>query len=470
MAFRFALPQKPSPITLIVASAAFIELLDGSIVITALPTMAQSFHTTPTALSLGLTAYMLTVACLVPLSGWMADRFGSRTVFCSAIAGFVLASVMCATSVDQAGFVIARVLQGAAAGMMSPVGRLMVLRTTEKKDLVAAIAVTVWPALIAPVIGPPLGGLITDVFGWRWIFLINLPIGIVGLYFAWRLMPQQKSETRRPFDTLGFLLTAGALATLVSGMDRIGTGGDLASCALQISVGLALGVVAISHLRRAAHPVVELDAMRVRTFRSASLAGGLARVAIHATPFLIPLMYQVAFGMSAFSAGMFALAYMAGNLGMKTVTTPLLRTFGFRDLLVANTVLVGLSIMALALIGPGTPFIVAATMLFISGAVRSMELTALATLVYADVHENLQTGANTLATVFLQLSISLGVALGAAVLGGSSALRNANSLELMDFRVAFVVTGLMAIPAAIAFMRLPRDAGAEVSGHRRGVA
>jgi EmrB/QacA subfamily drug resistance transporter len=470
MAFKFALPAKPSPITLIVAAAMFIEMLDGSIIVTALPKMAQSFHTTPTALSLGVTAYMLTVACLVPLSGWMADRFGSRTVFCSAIASFVLASVLCATSVDQTGFVVARVLQGAAAGMMSPVGRLMVLRTTEKKDLVAAIAVTVWPALIAPVIGPPLGGFITDMFGWRWIFLINLPLGIVGLYFAWRLMPQQKSEVRRPFDTLGFLLTAGALATLISGLDRIGTGGGLASCALLIMIGLALGVVAVGHLRRAEHPVVELDAMRVLTFRSVNLAGGLARVAIHATPFLIPLMYQEAFGMSAFSAGLFVLAYMGGNLAMKMVTTPLLRVFGFRDLLVVNTALVGLTIMVLALIGPGMPFIVAAAMLFVCGAARSMELTSLTTLVYADVDDSLRTGANTLATVITQLSGSLGVALGAAVLGGSSALRKVNSLELIDFRFAFVVMGLMAFPAAIAFARLPRDAGAEVSGHRRSAA
>ncbi len=470
MAFPFALPPKPSPIALIVASAAFIELLDGSIIITALPTMAKSFHTTTTGLSLGITAYMLTVACLAPLSGWMADRFGSRTVFCSAIAGFVLASVLCATSVDQTSFIIARVLQGAAAGMMSPLGRLMVLRTTEKKDLVSAIAITVWPALIAPVIGPPLGGFITDVFGWRWIFLINLPIGIVGLYFAWRLMPEQKSEVRRPFDTLGFLLTAAALATLVSGLDRIGTGGSLISCAVLIAIGLALGVAAVGYLKRAAHPVLELDAMRVLTFRSASLAGSLARTAIHATPFLIPLMYQEAFGMSAFSAGLFALAYMAGNLGMKIVTTPLLRVFGFRDLLAVNTVLVGLSIMALALIAPGLPVFVAAAMLVLCGAARSMELTALATLIYADVDEKLRTGANTLATVILQLSISLGVALGAAILGGSSALRGANALELIDFRTAFVVTGLLAFPAAIAFARLPRDAGAEVSGHRRTVA
>ncbi len=470
MAFRFALPPRPSPITLIVAAAAFIELLDGSIIITALPTMAQSFHTTTTALSLGITAYMLTVACLVPLSGWMADRFGSRTVFCCAIAGFVLASVLCATSVDQTGFIIARVLQGAAAGMMSPLGRLMVLRTTEKKDLVSAIAITVWPALIAPVIGPPLGEFITDVFGWRWIFLINLPIGIVGLYFAWRLMPEQKSEVRRPFDTIGFLLTASALAALVTGLDRIGTGGGLASSALLITIGLALGVVAVSYLRRAQHPVFELGAMRVLTFRSASLAGSLARVAISATPFLIPLMYQEAFGMNAFSAGMFALAYMAGNLGMKTVTTPLLRAFGFRDLLVVNTVLVGLSIMALALIGPGMPFFVAATMLFVCGAVRSMELTALATLIYADVDEKLRTGANTLATVVVQLGLSLGVGLAAAVLGGSSALRGGNPLELIDFRIAFLAAGLIAFPAAIAFARLPRDAGAEVSGHRRSAA
>ncbi len=470
MALKIRFPNKPSPIALIVAAAMFMEMLDGTIITTALPKMAQSFHVTTTGLSLGITAYMLTVACLVPLSGWMADRFGTRTVFCSAVGSFVLASILCATSVDQTSFVIARVLQGAAAGMMSPVGRLIVIRTTEKKNLVAAIAITVWPALIAPVIGPPLGGLITDLFGWRWIFLLNLPIGIIGLYFAYRLMPQQKSEIRRPFDTRGFLLTAAALATLLSGFDRIGAGGGAASSGLLILIGLALGLVAVSHMRRAEHPVIDLAAMGVPTFRAANLAGSLARVAISAVPFLIPLMYQEAFGLTAFSAGMFVFAYMAGNLCMKTVTTPMLRRFGFRDVLVGNTLVVAVSILALMLIGPGVPFAVAVVLLFICGASRSMEFTALATLTFADVDEKQRTGANTLAAVITQLGFSLGVALGAAVLGGSLTVRHGGHLEIIDFRIAFLAAALIAVPAVIAFARLPRDAGAEVSGHKQAAA
>ena len=463
MAFKF---QKPSPIALIVAVAMFMEMLDGTIIVTALPQMAQSFHTTPTALSLGITAYMLTVACCVPLSGWMADRFGSRTVFCSAVAVFMFASVLCALSVGEGSFVLARVLQGAAAGLMSPVGRLIVVRATEKKNLVAAIAIIVWPALIAPVVGPPLGGLITTVASWHWIFLLNVPIGVIGLFFALRRLPQQISKERRPFDTFGFLITAGSLVLLLGGLDQIGGGRAVGPAIFLILIGLALGYGAVTHMRRAAHPVIDLAAMSTHTFAVANLAGSLARVAIAASPFLIPLLFQEAFGMNAFQAGLFLLAYMLGNLSMKTVTTPILKRFGFRRVLVVNSAISGLSIMALALIAPGIPFAVCAAMLFVSGASRSMEFTALQTLTFADVPDEQRTGANTFASMVQQLGFSLGVALGAVMLSTSLALRHGPTLELIDFRWAFLIAGLIGLTPVLSFLRLAHDAGAEVSGHK----
>ena len=466
MVFKFPRPAAPSPIPLIVALATFMEMLDSTIITTALPQMAQSFHVTTMAVSLGVTAYMLTVACVMPLSGWMADRYGARTVFCWAVLGFTLSSVLCATSVDAWSFVAARVLQGAAAGMMSPVGRLIVIRSAAKKDLVAAIAITVWPALIAPVIGPPLGGLITDLAGWRWIFLLNLPVGVLGLYFAYRLFPEQKSEVRRPFDTPGFLLVGAALVALLSGFDRIGAGGGASGAALMIAIGLVLSIIAVSHMRRAAHPVIDLGAMGVPTFRAATIGGLYARVAIGAVPFLIPLLYQEAFGMTAFAAGLFLLAHMAGNLAMKAVTTPILRYFGFRDLLVGNGLVLAASIAVLAVIAPGVPFALACLLFFVCGAARSMELTALATLTFADVEGEQRTGANTLAAVATQLGFTLGVACGAAILGGSATVRGTDVLDLLDFRVAFIAAGLIAIPAVLVFRAMPRDAGAEVSGHR----
>ncbi len=463
MAFKFS---NLSPIPLIVAVAMFMELLDGTIIVTALPQMAQSFHTTPTSLSLGITAYMLTVACCVPISGWMADRFGSRTVFCSAVAVFILASVLCALSVGEVSFVLARVLQGAAAGLMSPVGRLIVVRSTEKKNLVSAIAIIVWPALIAPVVGPPLGGLITTVANWHWIFLLNVPIGGIGLYFAMRRLPQQISQERRPFDILGFLMTAGSLVLLLGGLDQIGSGRAIGPAVLLILAGLALGFGAVRYMRRAAHPVIDLEAMNTHTFAVANMAGSLARVAIAASPFLIPLLFQEAFGMNAFQAGLFLLAYMLGNLGMKLVTTPILKRFGFRQVLVFNSAISGLSIMALALIAPGIPFAVCAVMLFISGASRSMEFTSLQTLTFADVPDELRTGANAFAAMLQQLGFSLGVALGAVTLSVSMALRHGQTLNITDFRWAFLIAGLIGLTPVLSFMRLAHDAGAEVSGHR----
>ena len=463
MAFKFS---NLSPIPLIVAVAMFMELLDGTIIVTALPQMAQSFHTTPTSLSLGITAYMLTVACCVPISGWMADRFGSRTVFCSAVAVFILASVLCALSVGEVSFVLARVLQGAAAGLMSPVGRLIVVRSTEKKNLVSAIAIIVWPALIAPLVGPPLGGLITTVANWHWIFLLNVPIGGIGLYFAMRRLPQQISQERRPFDILGFLMTAGSLVLLLGGLDQIGSGRAIGPAVLLILAGLALGFGAVRYMRRAAHPVIDLAAMNTHTFAVANMAGSLARVAIAASPFLIPLLFQEVFGMNAFQAGLFLLAYMLGNLGMKLVTTPILKRFGFRQVLVFNSAISGLSIMALALIAPGIPFAVCAVMLFISGASRSMEFTSLQTLTFADVPDELRTGANAFAAMVQQLGFSLGVALGAVTLSVSMALRHGKTLNITDFRWAFLIAGLIGLTPVLSFMRLAHDAGAEVSGHR----
>jgi MFS family permease len=395
----------------------------------------------------------------------MADRFGSRTVFCSAVAGFVAASLLCATAVGEVSFVAARVLQGAAAGMLSPVGRLIVVRTTEKKNLLSGIAIMVWPALIAPVVGPPLGGLITDLAGWRWIFLLNLPIGAIGLFFALRLLPEQKSE-RRPFDFPGFLVTAAGLAALLGGLDRIGAGRSAVPAIVLVALGLGLGFWALRHMRRADHPVIDLGAMKTPTFAAAILGGMPARVAISASPFLIPLLYQEAFGMTAFAAGGFLLSYMLGNLAMKSVTTPVLRRFGFRDVLMVNSVISACSIMALALIGPGMPLILSAALLFFSGASRSMEFTAITTLTFADVPDERRTGANVLAIMVNQLGLSLGVALGAILLTLGMASRHGRELALADFRLAFLVAGAIGLISLWRFNRLAPDAAHEVSGHR----
>jgi EmrB/QacA subfamily drug resistance transporter len=322
--FRF-LPRLPP--ALIVAAAFFMENLDANIIVTALPAMAVDFAVTPADLSIGITAYLLMLAVFIPLSGWISDRLGARNVFCVAVAVFSLASLLCAVSQSLPQFVVARMLQGAAGALMSPVGRLVVLRATDKRDLIRAIATISWPGLIAPVIAPPLGGLIVTYASWHWIFLLNLPLGILGVLLALRSLPNERQAEMRPFDGRGFVLGALALGCLVLGLDLIGPDSSTWAIAfLVLSAGVVFAVLAVRHARRHPHALFDLDLLRIPTFASASLIGGaLTRAAIAGTPFLLPLLFQLGFGLNAFDAGMLLLVYMAGNLAIKPATSFILR-------------------------------------------------------------------------------------------------------------------------------------------------
>ncbi len=455
-------------VPLIVAAAFFMETLDGSVITTALPAIADSFGSTPLAVSAAITAYLVAMAVCVPAAGWCAQRFGARTVFAGAVAVFTIASLLCALAPSLASFVAARILQGAAAAFMSPVGRLVVLHETPKERLIEAIGTITWPGLIAPVIGPPLGGLLVTYTSWRWIFLLNVPLGLVGMWLILRHIPKRAAEGRRPFDLAGFVLTGLALALLVQGMTQLGERqGEATVAALCVAAGALCACAAVWHARRTAAPMLDLQALGVRTFAfSIATFGFASRIAISASPFLLPLMFQIGFGLTALEASVSLLVYMAGNLAMKSVTTRLLHRFGFRRVLVVNGALCAISLLSCGLLSPGDPVLLVYPVLFFAGLTRSMNFTAITTRSFADVTPTQRAGASALATMLQQVAMTMGVALAAFGLGLSQSWRDAPALGLTDFRhVWFGVALLMAIAAACA-LRLPRDAGAAVSPGR----
>ncbi|MFG0643750.1 MFS transporter [Leclercia adecarboxylata] len=459
-----------SPAALLVAGAFFMEFLDGTVIATALPDMAKSFGVQAVGLNIGISAYLITLAVLIPASGWIADRFGARKVFTLALAIFTLASVLCglATSVDQ--FVAMRVLQGMGGALMVPVGRLAVLRTTPKHLLITAIATLTWPALVAPIIGPPLGGFITSYANWRWIFFINVPLGLIAIVLALRIIPDISEETRRPFDTPGFIATSVAMVSLVCAMEMMGA--QQVNTTLTLAL-LATGVVtlmyALRHFRRARWPMIRLDALQVPTFRVTMYGGSLFRASISAVPFLLPLLFQVGFGMDAFHSGLLVLAVFVGNLTIKPATTPLLRGLGFKKLLLINGALNVLALLACAFLTPQTPVWVIMLVLYLGGVFRSIQFTAISTLAFADVPSPQMSYANTLFSTATQLAVGLGITLGAIGIRIGELCSEMLGLEALpgiSFRLAFVAIALVCLLGMFDTLRLVKDAGSAVSSKR----
>ena len=458
-------PMFSRRIPLIVAAAFFMETLDSTIVTTSLPAIADSFGETALEMTSIVTVYMVAMAAFVPTAGWASARFGARNLFAAAVAVFTLASLVCGASPTYEVLLAARLLQGIAAAFMSPVGRLVVLREAPKSQIISAIGLIVWPGLIAPVIGPPLGGLITTYASWRWIFLVNIPIGIAGILLVLRYVPKQAKEVPIALDKLGFVLTAVALACSIHGLVLAGRPDvRIAEVLGFIAVGIAMGALAIRHAQKNPTPMLDLAAVRVRTFALCTVSAGfIARASISMTPFLLPLMFQIGFGESAVHAGVMLLVYMSGNLAMKSVTTPILRRFGFRDVLRVNGTLCVLSLIACGLLSPLTPTVVTYIVLFVSGMTRSMHFTSTATLAFADVADKDRPGASTLSAMSQQFASVFGVAIAAFALGVSQTLSGGAPLTLTDFqRALFTAAALMAI--AVAWMTtLPKDAGIELS-------
>ena len=459
-----AQPRRIVPI--IVACALFMEHLDSTVLATALPAIARSLGEDPLRLNLAITSYLLSLAVFIPASGWAADRFGARRIFRLAILVFVAGSVLCAFSESLWGFVGARVLQGMGGAMMSPVGRLVLLRTIPKAELVNAMAWVTIPALLGPVLGPPLGGFITTYFSWRWIFWINVPIGLVGILLATRFIPETKEEVARRFDVPGFLLAALGLSGVMFGFETIGRGVlPLWLTATLLGVGGAALGLYVLYARRAADPVIALSLLRLPSFRASVLGGFLFRLGVGATPFLLPLMLQVGFGLTPLHSGLLTFTAAIGAMAMKPTAGPILRRLGYRRVLIGNAVLSALFMACYGLFRPETPYALIVGLLLIGGFFRSLQFTAINTLAYAEVRPGDMSRATSFASMAQQLSLTVGVAVGAMTLHVTQAYAGAQ-LGPADFMPAFFVVALLAALSAAVFLRLSPDAGAEMAGRR----
>lgn len=456
-----------SPAALLVAGAFFMEFIDGTVIATALPDMAKSFGVQAVDLNIGISAYLITLAVLIPASGWIADRFGARKIFTLALAIFTLASVLCGLSTTLESFLAMRILQGVGGALMVPVGRLAVLRTTPKHQLITAIATLTWPALVAPIIGPPLGGFITSYANWRWIFFINVPLGLLAIALALRFIPTIRDDDRRPFDLPGFIATAISMVSLVYAMELLGAQhpeGVLTIALLALGVGTF--AFSLRHFRRADYPMIRLDAMQVPTFRVTMYGGSLFRASISAVPFLLPLMFQVGFGMNAFQAGSLVLAVFVGNLTIKPATTPLIRWLGFKKLLLINGALNVLALLACALLTPTTPVWLVLLVLYLGGVFRSIQFTGISTLAFADVPSAQMSYANTLFSTATQLAVGLGISLGAIGIrigANVSEWLGINAIPGISFRLAFVAIALICLIGMVDTLRLAKNAGSAVS-------
>ena len=455
---------------MIVGCALFMEMLDATVISTALPAMAKSLGEDPIKLNLAITSYLLSLAVFIPISGWMADRFGARTVFRAAIIIFTIGSVFCGFSNSLPELVAARILQGFGGAMMVPVGRLIVLKTIAKSELVTAMSYLTVPAVLGPVVGPPVGGFIVTYYSWRWIFFINVPIGMIGIMLVTWYIPNIREEEIFPLDFRGFLLTGLGLAGLVSGFESIGRGVIPASIIMCVMAagGICMALY-ILHARRIAYPIVDLGLLKISTFLVATLGGGLYRMGIGALPFLLAMLLQVVFGLSPFASGMLTFTSAAGALFMKATATPIIRRLGFRTILISNGVLSSFIMMSYALFHPTTPHFLIVAALLSGGFFRSLQFTALGTLAYADVPNSMMSSASTLSSMAQQLFLSLGVALGAMLLHMSLRASGSSHLSTHDFTPAFVVMGVLALLSSLLFVPLEYHAGDEVSGRQRGV-
>ncbi len=454
-------------IPLVLAVALFMENMDSTVIATSLPAIAADIGAEPISLKLALTAYFVALAIFIPLSGWVADRFGARNVFRTAILVFMLGSICCAFSFSLETFVGSRFLQGMGASMMTPLARLVLVRSTPRTELVSAMAWLTLPGLIGPLTGPPVGGFLTTYLSWHWIFWINIPIGILGIVMTTIYLPKIDPRTPRPIDVPGFILAAIAFAGVIFGLSVISLPAiPLVAGYASVAVGAAAAVVYLLHARRTEHPLLDPQLfVRYRLFRSTVVGSSVFRIGVGATPFLLPLMLQISFGLTPFESGLITFIGALGAMFSKVVAEKVFATFGF------PRVLIGASIAACVVLGfngffdPDTPHIYIYATLLAAGVLRSIFFTGCNALGFADVEEQDASQASAITVVSQQLSVAFGVAIAGAALEVSSHFTG-GGLTLANFHFAWFVVAGVSLLSALPFLRLPADAGADISGHK----
>jgi EmrB/QacA subfamily drug resistance transporter len=458
--------MSPSILTpLIVACALFMENLDSTVIATSLPAIARDMNEDPIALKLALTSYLLSLAVFIPASGWAADRYGAKNVFRAALVIFMAGSIACGFAVSLPDFVLYRIIQGLGGAMMVPVGRLVVLRSVPRGEYITALSWFTIPALIGPILGPPIGGFITTYFHWRWIFFINVPIGLVGIALVTRYIGDIREENTPPLDRLGLLLLGVGLSGIVFGLAVLGeqvvplwlSGGITA-------VGLLFCGLYALHARRKEHPVLDLRLLALPTFRASVIGGSIFRIGVGATPFLLPLLFQIGFGLSAFASGLLTFASAAGAMTMKFTAQPILKRFGFRSVLIVNAVISSLFIAAYGFFTPATPHVLIIGLLLTGGFFRSLEFTSINVIAYADIPNAQMSQATSFVSAAQQISLSIGVAAAALILETVREGHGEASITVADFTPAFVIVAGVSAVCTLMFMLLPRDAGAALSG------
>ena len=458
--------RDPRMVAAIVASALFMQNLDASVVATALPSMARDLAVDPVHLSVAITSYLVALCVFIPVSGWVADRFGARRVFMLAIVVFVVSSAFVGLAQGIPSLVAARVLQGIGGAMMVPVGRLLLLRRVSKEELVTTMTWLTMPALLGPVFGPPLGGLLTDAISWRAVFWINIPVGLIGLVLVWRFIPEVERQDPGPLDIRGLGLWGLALTLMMAGLETIGrpiAPSWFAPGALVL--GTVCGALAVRHSRRVARPAVDLSLLRLQSFALNIRGGSLFRIGASTLPFLLPLKLQIAFGLSAGASGLITFGTALGAFAAKPLVRPLLKRFGFRRVLAVNTVLGAASLAVCALFTEAWPVAAIFAVLAIGGVARSLQFTSTNALSYADVPQDKLAAATSLSGTVQQLGQALGVVVGSLSLEAALFATGGTAPRDAEFAIAFIVAALLMLASVVSVVRLPRDAGARVAGH-----
>lgn len=466
MTDELPLSVKNSWLALLVAVTFFMENLDATVITTALPQMSHDLAVSPVALNIGVSAYLLAVAIGIPVSGWLAERFGARTVFGCAILIFTFASGMCGVSDTLLTFTLSRVLQGIGGAMMVPVGRMVVLRVTEKKDMVKTIAFITWPGLIAPVLGPPLGGMIVTYSHWPWIFWLNIPLGVIAFIATCFLVPQFKKEKVRPFDVPGFVLTATACTALIVALEVLGLRHSYLGLSL-LMLGMICSVLVYRHSFTTSHALIPFHTLSIATFRNAITGGSMFRASINAVPFLLPLLFQLSFGWSAAQAGAMVLWVFAGNLAMKPATTWLMKRWGFRQLLIANGIISFVTMLGCLLLSPTLDYFTIAAILFIGGLSRSLQFSCYNSLAFADIAQTAMSDASVIFSIFFQFSMSAGIAIAAFSLQMSMEWSNNDSLSQHDVRIAFLAVSGLILLSVLEALKLNKEAGKKILLHTK---